>query len=330
MLMTALARKVSRIGAVAGVLTACLALAAPAHAQTAPAAKALVDQARDAAGADLNVDALAAYAGAIAAAPDDPAVHAARAYQFELMGEPVLAARDYRAAAKLKPDDAGVQAKVCLYLTLTNHDLDGALEACDAAVRAAPLDAVALGTRGYVHLRRAEYEKAEKDYQASLAQSSASPDEMFGLGVAMIHLGRIRQGREQIASATLDSAGLVDQWQARGFGSQGEVVAGAARTTASQAALSVSDHKVFLNKGEAYVALANGCGRVVAPGAQVSAGAAWSGACRFGLAHGEGAIGASGGTVRFVYGREIAAGGNPALEHKLGLAYQAAEQALSP
>lgn len=329
--MTAVAHRVSRISAIVGVVGACLALAVAADAQTVPPAKALVDQARDAAGAALTVDALAAYARAIAAAPDDPSVYAARGYQFELMGEPALAARDYRIAAKLSPNDVGVQAKLCLYLALTNHDLDGALAACDAAIRVAPHDAGALGTRGYVHLRRAEYDKAEQDYQASLAQSSASPDEMFGLGVAMIHLGRIRQGREQIASATLDSAGLVDQWQSRGFGSQGEVIAAGPRTTATQPALSVDDHKVFLNQGEVYVVLANGCGRVAtSANPKPVAGANWSGACRFGLAHGEGTIGASGGKVRFVYGREIPASGNPALEQKLELAYQAAEQALSP
>lgn len=329
--MMAVARGFSRVGVLAGVLGACLALALPAYAQTVPAAKALVDQAKEAAAADLTVDALAAYAGAIAAAPDDPAVYAARGYLFELLGQPALAARDYKAAARLNPADAGVQTKLCLYLALTNHDLDGALAACDAAVRAMPLDAVALGTRGYVHLRRAEYDKAETDYQASLAQASASPDEMFGLGVAMIHLGRIRQGREQIASATLDSAGLVDQWQARGFGSQGEVVAGPPRTTVAQAALSVADPRVFLDKGETYVALANGCGRVVSSGTvQPVAGLAWSGACRFGLAHGEGVLGASGGAMRFSYGREISGAGGSALEQKLELAYQAAEQALSP
>lgn len=330
--MTASARNIPRFSVVvcAGVLCACLT--PTAQAQTAPAAKALVEQAKDAAAADFYVDALAAHARAIAVAPDDPAVYAARAYLFELLGQPALAAQDYRAAARLSPRDVGVLDKLCLYLALTNHDLDGALAACDAAVNAAPLDANALGTRGYVHLRRAEYDKAEKDYQASLAQSSASPDEMFGLGVAMIHLGRIRQGREQIASATLDSAGLVDQWQARGFGPQGEVIAGAPRTTADQPAMSASDQVAFLNGNEAYVRFGNGCGRIAPPMKvqQASAILTWSGGCHFGLAHGEGALGPSGDNVRFAYGREIAGPDGAALEQKLKLAYQAAEHALSP
>jgi tetratricopeptide (TPR) repeat protein len=309
--------------AVAGL---CFALAAPAAtAQDAPALP-LLERAGEAVAEGRYVDALAAYAEALVAAPDEAGVYAGRADLFVSLGHADLAARDYRTAARLSPDDAGLQNNLCRTLALANHDLDGALKACDAAVRLAPRDPVVLATRGYLQLRRGAYERAEADYAAALDLAPASPDEMYGHGVARVQLGRVRDGRDEISSATLDSPGLVLEWESRGFGSQGDIKPGKPVTKASQPIARVSDARVFLNRGEVVVRVADGCGRVVADGARDErAGLSWSGACRFGLAHGAAGAGETG--VRFAYGREIT---DAAVEQKLDLAYQAAEEALLP
>lgn len=315
-------RRFKRVATVAGIV---LGLAAPALAQTGPA-KGLLDEAASAASAGRYVDALAAHAGAIKAAPNDAVVHAKRAQLFDQLGQPDLAARDYRVAAKLNPDDAGVQANLCFDLTLTNHDLDGALAACNAAVRLAPKSSSALSARGYLHLRRGAFAEASKDYSAALVLSPAAPSEMFGLGISWVHTGKAKEGRGEIASATLDSADVVSDWENRGFGLLGEIKPGKPVTKASEAVLSVKDRKVFLNKDERFAPVGD-CGVVTAAGATPPV-TAWSGECRFGLIHGAGKL-ASGADARFAYGRELA-GDAVALEQKLKSAYQAAEDALAP
>lgn len=318
-----------------GVLGLAIGLTQPAAlAQTGTAAKPFLDEASAAAAGGNYVDALAAHADAIAAAPDDPAVYTLRAQLFDRLGQPDLASADYRVAAKLNPGDVSAQGNLCRSLALANHDLDGALAACNAAVRLAPQSPDALSARGYLQLRRAAFAEAEKDYSAAINLSPASPDNMFGFGLALIHLGRVKDGRGEIASATLDSSGVVSDWEVRGFGLQGEIIAGRPVTTASQPVASLADHKLFLNKGETYVKLATGCGRVAPAGSQPDASLSWSGACRFGLLHGEGKLSSSSPdapAARFSYGREIAAGeAGAALAQKLSLAYQAAEKALTP
>ena len=316
------------------VLFACALAMGSASAQGDAARAAMAD--------GRYVDALAAYAEAIAATPDDAGAYAQRAGAFTVLGQPDLAALDYRSAVKLKPEDAGLQLNLCLNLALANHDLDGALAACNAAVKIEPGNHEALSARGYAQLRRGAWAAAEKDFAAALAINAASPNEMFGHGLAVIHLGRAQEGRDEIASATLDSAGLVSEW---GFGARGEIRPGRPLTTVAQAIASVNEFKLLSNKDETFVSLGlkRPCGRFGPniPAAQVgavlmeNASLAWSGPCRFGLMHGEGRLSASGAAegpaVRYAYGREIRPGvEGDALERKLTLAYQAAEKALAP
>ncbi|HOY78457.1 MAG TPA: tetratricopeptide repeat protein [Hyphomonadaceae bacterium] len=310
---------------IALIASVALGFSTSSLAQTG-AAKGLLDEAAAAITAGRYVDALAAYAAAIAAAPGDAAVHAKRAQFFDQLGQPDLAARDYRVAVKLTPDDAGLQTNLCFDLALTNHDLDGALAACNAAVRLAPQSSSALSARGYLQLRRGAYAEASKDYSASLALLPASASEMFGLGVSWVHTGKAKEGRGEIASATLDSLDVVSDWENRGFDLQGEIKPGKPVTKVSQAAVSVKDRKVFLNKDERYAPVGD-CGVVTTAGAAPPV-AQWSGECRFGLIHGPGKL-ASGADARFTYGRELM-GNTAALEQKLKLAYQSAEDAIKP
>ena len=299
------------------------AFAQPIFAQTG--AKALLDEASAAATAGRYVDALAAYAGAVEAAPGDAAAYVLRADLFVSLGHAELAARDYRSAVRINPDDARLQNGLCRNLALANHDLSGALAACEAAVRLAPRDPVVLATRGYLQLRRRAWAEAEADYAAALDLAPASPDEMYGHGLSKIHLGQARSGLDEMSSATLDSSGLPLEWESRGFSMTGDVVPGRAETQAGQALVGVGERMFFLNRGEEIVPLVGGCGVVVAGAPQRAAAVAhpWSGVCRFGLAHGEDkATGA-----HFVYGRAVT---DAAMAQKLGLAYRAAEEALLP
>lgn len=315
--MSAIAQRWLRLGAMLLGLT----LASPAALAQVGAAKAFLDAANDATTAGRYVDALAAYTGAIEASPDDVSGYVQRADLFVSLGHAELAALDYRAAVRIRPDDVSLQNGLCRNLALANHDLDGALAACDVAVRLAPRDPLVLATRGYVQLRRSAWAKAESDYAAALDLAPASPDEMYGHGLARIHLGRARSGLDEMSSATLDQSGLPLEWEIRGFNSKGDILPGRPVTKVGQALVGAGDRMMFLNRGEDVAKLPGGCSMVVSGAA--TAGQAWSGDCRFGLAHGTDK--ASG--VRLVYGRAIT---NPEMEKTLDLAYRAAEDALRP
>lgn len=339
--MTSSQHRLSRLAM--RVVALCL-LAQPAAVAQEAAAKGYLEEAQQATSDGRYLDALAAYAGAAAATPDDPRVYEQRASLFMSLSHPDLASGDYRRAVRLKPDDAVSHANLCWSLALANHDLDGALAACNAAVKREPSSYDALSKRGYVHLRRGSWADAEKDFAASLALNSASPNEMFGHGLAMIHLGREQDGRDEIASATLDSPGLVNEWAARGFGARGEIRPGMPVTTASAPVVLVEEMKLFLNKNaETYFGfLRNGCGRVRPPPGAANFGSVlfdhadltWSAECRFSLIHGEGKLakpGEDAPVTRYVYGREIVPGeAGEALARKLTLAYQVLEEAARP
>ena len=338
--MTSIQHRLSRL---AMRVAALGLLAQPAAVAQEAIAKGYIEEARQAASDGRYLDALAAYADAAAVTPNDPRVHEQRASLFMSLGHPDLASGDYRKVVRINPDDAVSQTNLCWSLALANHDLDGALAACNAAVKREPSSHDALSKRGYVHLRRGAWADAEKDFAASLALNSASPNEMFGHGLAMIHLGQEQDGRDEIASATLDSPGLVNEWTAHGFGARGEIRPDMPVTTASQPVISVKEMKLFLNRStESYFGFRTPCGRVLPPVGAAEGGPTlfdhadltWSAECRFGLIHGEGKLtkaGEGAPVTRYVYGREITLGeAGEALARKLTLAYQVLEEAARP
>jgi Tfp pilus assembly protein PilF len=334
--LSRLAVSVAAFGLLAGI-------AQPAAMAQGDAASEYLDAARQAVSAGRYLDALAAYAGAIEAAPDDRRAYEQRANTFMSLSHADLASADYRHAVRLNPDDAVLQANLCWSLALSNHDLDGALAACNEAVKREPSSYDTLSKRGYVHLRRGSWAEAEKDFAASLGLNAASPNEMFGHGIAMIHLGQEQDGRDEIASATLDSPGLVNEWAERGFGARGEIRPGMPATTTGEPVISIKEMKLFVNKGEeSYFGFRAPCGRILSPVGAAEVGPtlfdyadlAWSAECRFGLIHGEGKLAKAGEDApitRYVYGREIAPGeAGEAQAHKLQLAYQVLEEAARP
>jgi tetratricopeptide (TPR) repeat protein len=221
------------------VLSLCfVVLPVAALAQTSRAAKTLLEEAREAAGAGRYADALGAQTSVISAAPQDAAAYVARARLLDELGHAGLASADYRVAVRLNPGNGGLQASLCETLALANHDLDGALAACNAAVKLSPDGAEALGVRGYLQLRRGAWAEAEKDYAEALSLAPADPGYTFGRGIALIHLKRAVEGRDEMSIATLASPNLGSDWQARGFGPSGEVLQGAPATTAQQRAAS--------------------------------------------------------------------------------------------
>ena len=80
-------------------------------------------------------------------------------------------------------------------------DLDKALDDCDAAVDAAPKNALFLGDRAWVYLRLGKPKKAVSDFDRALALDPHRAWSMYGRGLAHLALGETTEGQTDLAAA---------------------------------------------------------------------------------------------------------------------------------
>ncbi|HEY1930366.1 MAG TPA: aspartyl protease family protein [Caulobacteraceae bacterium] len=114
------------------------------------------------------------------------------------------ASRQFDLWTKAHPDDARMGMALngrCWMGAMSGADLDAALAACDGALRRAPKTADFLDSRGLVHLRRGETEKAIADYNAALSLDPKIAWSLYGRGVA-----EERKGKADAAKADFSAA----------------------------------------------------------------------------------------------------------------------------
>ncbi len=147
------------------------------------------------------------YAGAIAATdlalaahPNDPVALAVRALSREGLGDYAGALRDHDAALLLAPQSVNAWTNACFARAVANIELDAALELCNRLIKAHP-DWKAYETRGFLRLRRGEYDLALRDYAASLKQQPRMSSSLYGRGIARLRLGRVEEARADMAAA---------------------------------------------------------------------------------------------------------------------------------
>jgi tetratricopeptide (TPR) repeat protein len=78
-------------------------------------------------------------------------------------------------------------------------------------VRLAPHQANPLDSRGLVHLRRGEFDRAIADYDAALALAPKSAWSLYGRGLAKLKAGRPAEGRADIDAAKAIAPHLSEQ-----------------------------------------------------------------------------------------------------------------------
>lgn len=81
------------------------------------------------------------------------------------------------------------------------QDLERALSDCDKAVSLRPHAAAYLDSRGFVYLRRGNYDKALADYDAALRLDPNKPWALYGRGIAKLRRGQTASGQADIAAA---------------------------------------------------------------------------------------------------------------------------------
>lgn len=89
----------------------------------------------------------------------------------------------------------------CFARALWNHDLDLALADCSAALKLDPGLALALNSRGIVHLRQGDFVGAIADFDASLAARPNEAWALYGRGLAKQQKGMTAEGRADMAAA---------------------------------------------------------------------------------------------------------------------------------
>ena len=120
-----------------------------------------------------------------------------------------VAAEDFRQGFVRDPEDADLGNGLCWSLAISDGDLDEARAACDASLRIRPDHGPTLDSRGMVGLKQRRFLEAWNDYDAAVRTNDAAlPTFLYGRGIAALRLGRVEEGRADIARATQLNAEL--------------------------------------------------------------------------------------------------------------------------
>ncbi|MGH6993211.1 MAG: tetratricopeptide repeat protein, partial [Caulobacteraceae bacterium] len=152
--------------------------------------------------------ALADLASADAALSPEDALRAAAGDLPLLAGDFPGAVDDFDLWMRQHPDDVRryqVQRDRCRARALWNHDLDKAMADCQASLKKDPANALALDSRGLVHLRLGQFDAAIADFDASLTLRPMAALSLWGRGLA-----EQRSGKTAAADADLAAAGALD------------------------------------------------------------------------------------------------------------------------
>jgi len=105
----------------------------------------------------------------------------------------------------------------CWSRAMLNQELDLALTDCNAAVQRGPRTSAVLDSRGFVHLRRGNFDKSITDYKASLKLQPKSAWTLYGLGLAEIKKGLQLDGQKVIEAAKEMDPTVVEGYELLGL-----------------------------------------------------------------------------------------------------------------
>jgi tetratricopeptide (TPR) repeat protein/predicted aspartyl protease len=137
--------------------------------------------------------------------PKPSEAHMALARLYMDAGAPASAIAQFDAWLQSHPVDVHRAAALngrCWARAVLGKDLTNALADCDAALRRDGKLSQALDSRGLVHLRLGQFERAIADYDAALAIDPKSAWSLYGRGVARSRLGQTAAGKADIAAAS--------------------------------------------------------------------------------------------------------------------------------
>ena len=124
---------------------------------------------------------------------------------YDSVGEPAAAVSEYSKWIDSHPRENVLMPDAlnsrCWSRGLSGQDLRQGLTDCNAALKMKPNSAQFLDSRGLVHLRQNDYDKAIADYNAALRLRPQTAWSLYGRGLAKLHKGLTAEGQADIAAA---------------------------------------------------------------------------------------------------------------------------------
>ncbi|HWA21989.1 MAG TPA: tetratricopeptide repeat protein [Caulobacterales bacterium] len=105
----------------------------------------------------------------------------------------------------------------CWVRAVAGLELKAGLSACDRALKMRPNNPAFLDSRGLMRLRLGDYEGARTDYTAALRWWPELASSRYGLGVALMRLGRTAEGQQEIAAAVKMSESIAADFESFGI-----------------------------------------------------------------------------------------------------------------
>ncbi len=99
------------------------------------------------------------------------------------------------------PDNAIYLNNRCWLRAVSNTDLDAGLADCDAAVNQGTEDFAIFDSRGWIRLRRGEWDAALADFDEALEINPVNASSLYGRGLVLLHKGRKTEARQELAGA---------------------------------------------------------------------------------------------------------------------------------
>jgi len=132
--------------------------------------------------------------------PKDAAVLIARSYLEQARFQLPKALKSAKRAAKSKPGDALIQARIA-ELALMNGDTRQAARAANKSIEQQPDFARAYAINGFVRLQQLKFDAAEAAFKRAASLDTTDPLPRLGLGLIDIRHNHVSEGREQLAVA---------------------------------------------------------------------------------------------------------------------------------
>lgn len=107
----------------------------------------------------------------------------------------------------------------CWNRAVLGVDVYPALDDCNRAVSLLPHSAAVLDSRGFIRLRRKEFDKAIRDYDAALKINPKAAWSLYCRGIAKSNLGKPDAAADMSAAAALD-VGVAERAKRYGVGSE--------------------------------------------------------------------------------------------------------------
>jgi tetratricopeptide (TPR) repeat protein len=145
--------------------------------------------------------ALADYTQVIRMRGDHPGAYYRRSEVYLALGEYALAMADADHVVQIAGDAPGGYRVRCEVRVAQNIELEMARADCERALELNSIDTAALAARGVLNLLANSNQQAWSDFDAAIFNGRREARTLYGRGIAASRLGRVREGRADIAAA---------------------------------------------------------------------------------------------------------------------------------